>query len=42
MLANGADSIVDRLGIAGAVGEEDAVGLEGQDVVGAGLGREPP
>ena len=27
-LLNGADGVIDRFGIAGAVGEEDAVGLE--------------
>ena len=33
------DGVVDRLGIAGAVREEDAVGLERQHVFRGGLGR---
>ena len=37
--ANGADGVIDRLGVAGAVGEKDAVGLQLEDILGAGLGR---
>ena len=37
-VADGADGVVDGLGVAGAVGEEDAVGLEGEDVSGGGFG----
>ena len=36
--ANRAHGVIDRLGIAGAVGEEDAVGLQVEDILGAGLG----
>ena len=39
MFANGADGVIDRLGVAGAVREEDAVGLEGQNLFGGGFGR---
>ncbi len=38
-VANGADGVVDRLGVAGAVREEDAVGLERQHVFGRGFRR---
>ena len=33
-VANGVDGVIDRLGIAGADGEKDAVGLEGEDILG--------
>ena len=36
--ANGAHGVIDRLRVAGAVGEEDAVGLEVEDILGRGLG----
>ena len=36
-LLDGADGVVDRLGIAGAVGEKNAVGLEGEHIFGGGL-----
>jgi len=36
---DGFDGVVDWLGIAGAVGEEDAVGLETQHITGGGLSR---
>jgi len=38
-LANGAHGVIDRLRIAGTVGEEDAVGFQFKNVVGRGLRR---
>ena len=39
-VANGLDRIIDGLGIAGAVGEKDTVGLESENVGGGGLRRD--